>query len=218
MRSALALVLLTAAPGAAFANGYAQTFVDTFTEACVPHRLSYEGTLAHARSLGWTAAQRTDHAELDAMMTIMEAGAAEAADEMQGTFAYDFYTRPVDGTPHYLFVSRVTFVVEEPEPGEEPDPWVYIGCYLYNFDATAPIDPEPMTTFTGKPIARHVDQDGLVSYLWGPPCPLPRTGDSYLTFVAEDSPHVAETGFSGLMVKFETSEPDPGEDVPDTYC
>jgi hypothetical protein len=218
MRAALALLLLAAAPGAAQANGYGQVFVDSFAAACVPQRLSYEGTLGHVATLGWTAAARAAHPELDAMMTIMEAGAAEAAEELQATFDYRLFSKPVEGMAHYLFVTRSSFVIGEPEPGEAPDPWVLIGCYLYNFDATAPIAPEPMTAFTGQPIARQVEQDGLVSYLWGPPCPLPRTGDSWLTYVAPDSPHVVETGFSGLMVKFETSEPDPGEVVPDTYC
>jgi hypothetical protein len=99
-----------------------------------------------------------------------------------------------------------------------PDILAYNGCYLYNFDAAAPIDPAPVLALTGKPIAREINENGLVSYLFGPPCPMPRTGDTYLTFVADDSPHKAQTAFSGLMIKFDTSVPDPGEVVPETYC
>jgi hypothetical protein len=197
---------------------YGQAFVDTFAAACVPERLSYPGTRANAEKLGWTAAERDAHPELAAMMAKMDEGALEAAEEMQGTFDYRIYAKPVADVPHYLIVSRATFLMEGFGENEEPDEWVYIGCYLYNFEATAPIDPAPMSALTGQPIAREVDQDGLVSYLWGPPCPMPRTGDSYLTFVSDESPHAAQTGFSGLMVKFETSEPDEGEVVPETYC
>ena len=47
---------------------------------------------------------------------------------------------------------------------------------------------------------------------------MPRTGDTYLSYIADGSSYVADTGFSGLVLKFETSEPDPGEVVPETYC
>lgn len=221
LRRALCCVLaglLVAAPAQAVENAaYGEAFVGAFTEACVPQRLSYPGTRAHAESLGWTNAEPDAHPELAAMMSTMNAALAEAED-MEATFDYRIYARPVAEAPHYLIVSRTSFEMEPLSEGAEPDIWTYIGCYLYNFDATGPIDPAPMTAFTGKPIAREVDQEGLVSYLWGPPCPLPRTGDSYLTYVADDSPHKATTGFSGLMIKFETSEPDEGEAVPETYC
>ena len=215
--AAIAIVALAAAPAAASDSaGYGQAFVDAFAAACVPERLSYPGTKANAQSLGWTDAARTDHPELAAVLAITDAAATEAADEMQATFEYALYSKPVADAPHHLVVSRSSFVIGEPD--DPLNPWVYIGCYLYNFDAAQPIDPAPMTALIAKPISHEVDEDGLVSYVWGPPCPMPRTGDSYLTFIAEDSPHAAATGFTGLMVKFETSEPDPGEVVPETYC
>jgi hypothetical protein len=217
--AAFAVLALAAPPVVASESGnYGQAFINAFAEACVPERLSYPGTRANAEALGWKATERDAHPELAAMMARVDEGAAEAADEMQGTFDYRLYAMPVADVPHYLVVSRATFLMEGFGENDEPEEWVYLGCYLYNFDAAAPIDPAPMTALTGKPTAREVDQEGLVSYLWGPPCPMPRTGDSYLTFIAEDSPHAAQTGFSGLMVKFETSEPDEGEVVPQTYC
>ncbi len=217
--AAIALLALAATPSAAQDSGYEQAFVDAFGEACVPERLSYEGTKANAEGLGWVAAARGDHPELATMMAKMDAGLAEAAD-MQPTIAYQLYTKPVADVPHYLVVTRSSFVMDGSlgEQDEEPEVWTYIGCYLYNFDAAGPIDPAPMTALVEKPISRSIDQDGLVGHVWGPPCPMPRTGDSYLSFIADNSPAAAQTGFSGLMVKFETSEPDPGEEVPETYC
>lgn len=206
-------------PAAAAPAGYGEAFVGAFAAACVPERLSYTGTKSNAEELGWTAAERTAHPELAALLARMEAGLAEAAD-MQPTFDYQLYARPVAGADHYLVVSRSSFVMDlgSGEDASEPEVWASIGCYLYNFDAAEPIDPAPMTALIEKPIAHAVDQDGIVGHVWGPPCPMPRTGDSYLTFIAEGSPAAAQTGFSGLMVKFETSEPEAGEVVPATYC
>jgi hypothetical protein len=219
-RAAIAALALAASPALAEVPAdYGQTFVDTFAAACVPERLSYPGTKANAEKLGWTVTERSAHPELSAMMAKMDEGAAEAAADMQGTFEFELYSKSVVDLPHYLVVARSSFIVDGlGKEGEEPDPWVYIGCYLYNFDATAPIDPAPVTALTGKPIASTVEDNGLVGYVWGPPCPMPRTGDTYMSFFADGSPHTASTGFSGLTIKFETSEPDPGEVVPETYC
>lgn len=214
----LAALALSVAPVSAQDAAYGEAFVDAFAAACVPERLSYAGTRATAESLGWTTAERSAHPELETMMAAMDAGAAEAAEDMEATFEYGLYAKPVTDLPHYLIVTRASFIMEGFGENDEPDTWVYIGCYLYNFDATAPIDPAPMTALTGNEIAGEVNEDGLVSYLWGPPCPMPRTGDSYLTFIADDSPHAAQTGFSGLMIKFETSEPGEGDVVPESYC
>lgn len=219
-RAAIAALALAAFPALATEPAaYGQAFVDAFAAACVPQRLSYAGTKANAERQGWQAAERTAHPELNAMMAKMDAGAAEAAKDIQGRFEIEIYRKPVADIDHYLVVGRSSFVIEGlAEAEEKPDPWVMIGCYLYNFDATAPIDPAPVSALTQQPIASTIDNQGMRGYVWGPPCPMPRTGDTYMSFVAEDSPHVALTGFSGLAMKFETSEPDPGEVVPQTYC
>ncbi|RST88258.1 hypothetical protein EJC49_00725 [Aquibium carbonis] len=205
---------LTAHSTPAFAEDYDVAFVKAFADACVPQRMSYPGTVDTARAAGWRDAERTANAELDALMAKSEAEAEDP--ELQGTFEYTIFSRPVLEQDHYLVVSRASFII-----GDEDDPlnpWVYIGCYLYNFDAKAPIGPGQVSALLEKPVGnRHLD-DTLTSYVWGPPCPMPRTGDTYLTFVPEGSPHQAATGFSGLVLKFETSEPNPGEVVPETYC
>ena len=211
--AALALVAVSPAVAVESAD-YGQAFVDSFAEACVPQRLSYPGTQTQAESLGWTPTQPGAHAELASMMAIAEAAASDP--ELPAEFDYRIFSRPIEGQTHYLVVSRAAFTIGEPD--DPLNPWVYIGCYLYNLDATAPIDPAPVSALTGNPVANEVDEEGLVSYVWGPPCPMPRTGDTYLSFIAEDSPHVSLTGFSGLMMKFDTSEPDEGAEPPEPYC
>lgn len=216
--AALAALLLAAAPAGAEQAGYGEAFVAAFAEACVPERLSYPGTTGQAQAAGWTVVAPDAHPELASLLTRLEQVARQAAEEMDATLEYGLYGRNVAGTPHHLIVSRSSFAMDFGDPDDAPEIWTYIGCYLYNFDAAEPIDPAPMSALTGNPVARQVDDNGLVSYTWGPPCLMPRTGDSYLTFIATGSPHAETAGFSGLMVKFETSEPDPGEEVPETYC
>lgn len=206
--AALAVVPAMAAPA------YDVAFVDAFAKACVPQRMSYPGTKQTALAEGWTEVQRTAHPELDAMMAISEREAA--APDLDATFEYTLYSKPIEGDDHYLVVSRMSAIVGEPD--DPLNPWVYIGCYLYNLDAAGPIDPEPVTALIGKPVANSHSDETLVGYTWGPGCAMPRTGDTYLTYVPEGGEYAAQAGFSGLVLKFETSEPDPGEVVPATYC
>lgn len=203
---------LAATPALAVPTAYDIAFVSEFAEACVPQRLSYEGTQQQALAQGWQAVERTAHAELDSMMAISEA-AANDPELFAASFAYQIYSKPIEGQPHFLVVSRAGAAIEEGDA-----PWILIGCYLYNFDAAAPIDPEPVTALIGKPISNSAVDMHINSWLWGPPCPMPRTGDTYLTFIPEVSQYKAQTGFSGLVLKFSTAEPDPGEVVPSTYC
>ena len=204
----LALVV-TSAPAIA---SYDQSFVDAFAEACVPGRLSYEATQATAVATGWAVVERADHPELDAVMRKSDEALAQE-DDLEMTNEIVLFARDVEGARHHLTVSRSTFVIEEGDA-----PWVLVGCRLYNFDAVQPIDPAPVTALIGKPIAQSVDQDGMAGHVWGPPCPMPRTADTYLGFVAEGSLMAETLGFSGVTLNFSTSTPDPGEVVPETYC
>jgi len=208
------MAAIAATPAVAAPAQYDLDFVSAFADACVPQRLSYEGTQATALAAGWSRAERSAHPELDAMMEISETAAVDP--ELQMTFDYALFSKPIHGQPHHLVVSRSTAVIGE---ADDPlNPWVYIGCYLYNLDATGPIDPEPVTALIGNPIANAINEDEIVGYLWGPPCPMPRTGDTYLTYVGEGSSQAHVGGFTGLVLKFDTSEPAEGEEVPSTYC
>lgn len=189
-----------------------QSFVDAFAAACVPGRLAYETSRETALGEGWMIVERDDHPELASVMQRADeifAAETDLDSEIEGTL----FARDVNGTRHHLSVTRSSFIFEEGDT-----PWVTVGCHLYNFDATAPLDPAPVTALIGNPISRSHDQDGMVGHVWGPPCPMPRTGDTYLGYVAEGSPTAEFTGFSGVSLNFSTSTPDPGEVVPETYC
>jgi hypothetical protein len=215
IRRALAAVALALVAGPALAlepPGYDQMFVDAFAEACVPGRLAYETTYAVALAAGWSLVERADHPELAAVMQKSDEALAAETD-MDMDFVGALFARDVAGVRHHLSVTQSTFIIEEGD-----DPWVMVGCHLYNFDATQPIDPTFVTALIGKPIANSIDHEGMLGHVWGPGCTMPRTSDTYLGFVAEGSLTVETVGFSGLSLNFSTSTPDAGEEVPETYC
>lgn len=201
------------AVGPAFAapSAYDEAFAKNFAETCIPGRLGYETTQSAALAAGWAEVPRTDDPRLD---TLMASSEREAADpELKASFVFKTYARDIEGQRHYLVVSRMTAVVTDPA-----DPWITTGCYLYNFDAKAAVDPAPISAVLETEIATRQDINGTSSVLWGPPCPYPRTGDTYLNFVSESSAVATQIGFSGVAMSFTTSEPKPGETVPETYC
>ena len=198
--TAIALWACAATPALASApDGGA--FVAAFAQACVPQRMSYPGTVDQAKSVGWSDAATGAHRELDAVLSAADSETTEMAKD-GWTFERASLSRVIAGRTHYLVVTRV----------HAPQIITLIGCYLYDFDASEEIDPQPVSELIGNPIARTIEDKGLVQYTWGPNVDtLPRTLDTNLSFIADDSPHKATTGFSGLVLKFETSEPDPAD-------
>jgi hypothetical protein len=189
-----------------------EAFVAAFGEVCIPERLSYKGTLSLAEDLGWRHVVPGENADYDRFIAYSDAllagEVAEDPDLIEET-GNAWFTREIGGRPHLLAVSyQLSQYLDA------------LGCYLYDFAATAPIDPEPVTRLLGQPIAHTtdggdpfyaVDPAVLVTTVWGPPPRLPRTLDTYLGFIPQGSEVAAQTGFSGLMLKFSTSLPDREE-------
>jgi len=207
--AAMAVGVTSTLPASAAA--YDDAFASAFAETCLPGRLGYESTQQAALAAGWVEIDRTDSAVLDAILARSETELADP--ELPGEMDYRAYARDILGTRHHLVVNRTSIIVSDPE-----DPWVTVGCYLYNFAATAPLDPAPISAILQGELSATREQDGVVSRIWGPTCPFPRSGDTYLNYVADSSPMAAELGFAGIALTFTTSEPDPGETVPETYC
>jgi len=195
--SALALLLSALPASASTPAAYDLAFVLRFEQACVPQRLSFEGTKAQALSEGWKAVSETDNAELGSMMAVAKKA---AIDPEYPDWKTDFavFRHTILDAPAYLVVTHLA----------APDVINLVGCHLFDFDRQEMIDPALVTALIGNPIGESVDDQGLLSHVWGPPPALPRTLDTYLTLVKDESPLVAMTGFSGLTMKFETSEPE----------
>lgn len=185
-----------------------EAFVATFGEVCIPERLSYEGTLRVAEELGWRPVVQGENAEYDGFIAFAATRLAEEVAEDPDLFHGSdsaWFTREIGGRRHLLAVSLLLTEVMDT-----------LGCYLYDFAAATPIDPEPVTRLLDKPIAYTTDGDDpiyavdpslLVSTVWGPPPALPRTGDTHLIFIPEGSAVAVQTGFTGLVIKFDTSLP-----------
>ncbi|WP_157970068.1 hypothetical protein [Pelagibacterium sediminicola] len=187
-------------------------FVAAFGEVCIPERLSYKGTLALAEKLGWSPVITGENADYDRFMAhaadLLAREIAEDPDFIEGS-DIAWFTREIGGWSHLLTISYLLTEYLDT-----------VGCYLYHFAATEPIDPNAVTRLLEQPIAYTtdggdpfyaVDPAALVTTVWGPPPALPRTGDTYLTFIPEGSEVAAQTGFSGLVIKFSTSLPDRAE-------
>ena len=189
-----------------------EIFVAAFGEVCIPERLSYKGTVALAEKLGWEPVITGENADYDRFIAhtadLLAKEVAEAPDFSQGSDGA-WFTRKIEGRSHLLAVSYLLT--------EHLDT---LGCYLYDFAATKPIDSDAVTRLLGQPIAYTtdggdpfyaVDPAVLVTTVWGPPPSLPRALDTYLTFIPQGSEVAAQTGFTGLMLKFSTSLPDREE-------
>lgn len=180
------------------AASFSAVFADTFVATCAPQRLSYDGSIEHAKSVGWEAFEVGSHREFAAVMEKSALGLEEAREEgLDIRFRSQAFARTVEGRSLHLLVSFA-----------ESEYLSEVGCYLYDFDASVAVSPEEVTRVLGVEPAQSVDEAAIVSTLWGPPPSMPRTLDTYLTFIPPGSEHVASTGFDGVVLKFTTSAPD----------
>ena len=185
----------------------AERFVAAFGEVGIPERLDYQGTLALAERLGWRKIVPGEDAETDRFVANAREQIEEAGED--GDFAFEVemevFDRTIEGRRYLLSVDlALTDFID------------LLGCLIYDFAATESIDAETVTRLLGQPIAYTtlggdpnyaVDPSKLVSTVWGPAPRLPRTLDTSLSFVPVGSPIAAQTGFTGLVLKFSTSLP-----------
>lgn len=195
-RSALgAILLLSGAGGAVASDVWAAAFTETFRAACVPQRLSYEGTIAEAVGLGWARFDPVGHPEFGAVMAKSAEALKDAGEDLPGmSYRHETFAREVEGRALHLVVSFM-----------ESEYLDAVGCYLYDFAATEPVAAATVTNILGiKPAQAHRDET-MVAYVWGPPPSMPRTLDTYLIFVPAGSPYAEQAGFDGQVLKFSTS-------------
>lgn len=190
-----------------------QVFVKTFEEVCIPQRLSYEGTLSVASDLEWApldAAKYPEFAQFASFSREMLEEMVAEDPELFGSTRTAWMTREIQDRTYLLGVNLL-----------ETETLDSLGCYLYDFDASATIDPALVTQMLQQPVAystdknaegfepmREVDPAIMIRTVWGPPLHLPRTLDTQLMFVPEASPAAKnDIGFVGLVLSFSTSLP-----------
>lgn len=197
-RSAFGAILVLVGAGPAIASeAWAAAFAEAFRAACVPQRLSYEGTLQQARAEGWIGFDPAEHPEFGAVMAKSAEALEDAGEDLPGmSYRHETFAREIDGRGLHLVVSFM-----------ESEYLDAVGCYLYDFAAIEPIPASAVSNILGvKPGQTHRDET-MVAYVWGPPPSMPRTLDTYLIFVPAGSPHAEQAGFDGQVLKFSTSAP-----------
>ena len=177
-----------------------EKFVAAFRQACVPGRLSYSAARKHIASVGWKEVEQGVDENLSKLLQKSDKAVLEEA-EKDWTYRRTAFGGFIDGKPHFVVVTRL----------HAPEIITLVGCYLYDFGATKPIDPQIVTDFLGVEPAEKVDEKGMTGYTWGPSPKLPRTLDTYLFYITKGSPMRDASGFAGVLLKFETSEPDGAE-------
>lgn len=195
---------LAAMAGAARADAPdGEMFVNAFRQACVPQRASYEGTIANLKSIGWAEVDPTVDPQLQKLVQVADTTVLDAARARDEDWKYTrtVFAAYIKARPHFAMVTRL----------DAPDVVTLVGCYLYDLGATEPIDPEIVTAFLGVPVAETIEEKGMTGYNWGPSPKLGRTLETDLFFITKGSPMRDASGFAGVMLKFETSEPNGAE-------
>ncbi len=183
----------------------ASAVADAFASACLPQRLSFDKANAHAMKTGWSQVLDSDDPELESVMT-RGRKAAHDPENPDWRLISNTLVKETKGKRLYLVLTRMV----------APDVITLLGCYIYDFNAKAPTPPQSVSTLLKHKIAYStLDKTGdawadpaqIISHVWGPPPSLPRQFDTYLSFIPENSPLVAKTGFSGTVLKSSASEP-----------
>lgn len=192
-------VVLCAAPALAAPSAYDTAFVAAFADACIPGRLSYEATEAAVAKAGWVATQSSADPQLGIVEKLTD-DVAKKLEPLKGRMVYAAYAKTIEGLPHFLVIS---FADLGPAAANES----VVGCFLYNFNAVASVDPEAVTALMGAPVADSQVDEHIASYSWAASPTLPGTRETYLTFVPEVSQYKEQTGFSGQVLQFNTTVP-----------
>ncbi|WP_421724884.1 hypothetical protein [Bauldia sp.] len=167
--------------------------IAAFRSVCIEDRHSYRALQARAVSEEWQLVARDHHPELAALLERSEA--LDLDEDMDSRLAS--YGRSFGSATLYLLLTRL-----------ESAPVTLVSCYVYDFEATGPIAPAPVSDWLGISPTDTIDQPGvIVGHTWAAPEALPGTWDIFLSYVPDDGPAADETGFSGIVLKITAIEP-----------
>ena len=176
------------------ANDPKSSFVATFAQACVPKRLSHAATNAHVIATGWAEVSVGQYPKLKAVLAAADAELATSK-EPGWVLRRKAFRKVIDGRAHFLVTTYV----------HAPEVITLAGCYLYDFNATTAIQPMAVSELLGRARARTTPFEGALVHIWGPSPKFQRTLDTYLYHVPAGSALAKRAGFTGVMLKFETS-------------
>ena len=194
--------------------------LETFKALCTPDRRSLERTSARMAAAGWVKAEEADHPELAATMALARNEMDDPEYPMKNE--QEIWKSPEGPAGRYVILNRVSATIGDNEDSdgdgvlqswEKATELVFLGCGLWDLEATAGIHPGLMSAWTTQLAAQTVDEPGQIEGgTWNVYHFMPGTADVKIGFVPEGSPYVERIGFSGAMITM-TSAPEEDEEV-----
>jgi hypothetical protein len=200
MRAPLCGLAFALLPGAASAAPLSdEDFLSAFAVACLDGYRDPAARAAAIDAAGWRPVADDADPMLARMLAISRRSLEQAEEEDGYTGRAAVYGRTGGVGGPYL----VTTELNVPDDGEGAID--VLGCYLYDFEATGPLDPAPITARFGEAPAEVEDQPGvIVSQSWNVES-LEGVWELRSTFIPEGSPGVDVTGFSGRVLLLTTT-------------
>lgn len=215
--------ILAAALAATATPALAQTTdprLEAFKEACVPFRGDAFGAVGHLQATGWRLVYPGENAMLDEVRLKRDAhlAAEDAADGLdEGEFRYEAVETAWSKDGLILVLSRSTSWIDfsGDESLDDEEPWVHVGCNLYDYAATAPLPIEAVTAWTASLPVQSVEDAGMVGHTFNVYEMMRGTGELHVGYFAPGSEHALKWGMSGVSIAMTTS-PDGMEAEEDT--
>jgi len=202
IRAPLCGLALALIPGVAPAAPLSDAdFLSAFAVACLD---GYRDPEARSRAIdaaGWAPVADDANPMLSRMLEIARRDLEQTKAEEGFVGSDAVYGRSGGATGPYLVTTELAL------PEEASWSLDLLGCYLYDFEATTPLDPAPITARFAEEPAEVEDQPGIIiSQMWAVEA-LDGVWELRSTFIPEDSPGVDVTGFSGrVMILTSTRE------------
>lgn len=196
--------------------------LEAFKAACVPHRQDLAKAAEALAADGWARVADDDDPRLAAAMARARAEALDP--ELEMTVDYSVWGRTRDGRRLYVVLNRVDALIGETRDSdgdgilqdwERANPWVQLGCGLWDFEATGPIDHAVMNAWVGAEPVQFIDAPGEISGgTWNVYEMMPGTAEVHMGFIPEGGGMGMAPGYSGLSITMSSALPEEAEETP----
>lgn len=194
--------------------------LEAFKTLCTPDRRSLERTSARMAAAGWVKAEETEHPELAATLALARKEMDDPELPMKNE--QEIWKSPEGPAGRYVILNRMSATIGDNEDSdgdgvlqswEKATELVFLGCGLWDFEATTGIHPGLMSAWTTQLAVQTVDEPGQIEGgTWNVYHFLPGTADVKIGFIPDGSPFVERVGFSGAMITM-TSAPEEDEEA-----
>lgn len=172
-------VLFSATPAAAQQD---ETRLAQFRAVCGEGRAPAQATLERARTQGWSETRSNAHPQLERAFLLTQA--------LMPSMSPIFLTRAEAGRQSFMIVASASDLPSR------------VGCFVFDFDATARVDGAQVTAWLGQAASdeRDLSDGGLYMARWDNPTAFPGILGIGATFVAPGSRAAENLGVTGTML------------------